>query len=84
MKENEKYKDKSDKLIADRIYSVRMKLGLTQAEMAQLLIIKIQYLSSLENGRRKPGMKLLTKLIRLCKSKGVIINHQFLRPDQDY
>ena len=71
----------NDQLIADRIYSIRKHLNFTQQEMADLLNTTYQYVSSLENGKRKPGYKTLQKLLTICVNHGLAVNAEYLRPD---
>lgn len=73
--------NEKDKLTADRIYSIRRHLGLSQSEIALILDVKSQYISALENGRRKPGSRTLYKLIALCIENDVAVDATFLRPD---
>jgi transcriptional regulator with XRE-family HTH domain len=70
-----------NKIIADRLYEIRMALDLSQLEMSRLLDIHYQYISALENGRRKPGFKLTQRYISLCKAHDINIDNSYLRPD---
>jgi transcriptional regulator with XRE-family HTH domain len=70
-----------DQLIADRIYSIRQHLGLSQSEMASLIEVRYQYISAMETGKRKPGFKTLQKLIALCIANGLAVDTNYLRPD---
>lgn len=72
----------NDKLIASRIYSIRKELGLSQQELGFLLEVSYQYVSALENGTRKPGMKLMQRIIHLCGMHGMReVDNHYLRPD---
>jgi len=70
-----------DQLIADRIYSIRQHLGLSQTEMAMLINVRYQYISAMETGKRKPGFKTLQKLVKLCTDHGLDVDSKYLRPD---
>jgi Predicted transcriptional regulators len=62
-------------------YQVRIMLGLTQQELADLLHMNQSTLSNYECGRRMPSVKSCYKLIRLARVRNIDIRFEFLRPD---
>jgi phage repressor protein C with HTH and peptisase S24 domain len=55
----------SDHEVGARLKRLRAKLGLTGEEIARRLEVSRPYWSALENGKRKPGRKLLSTLERV-------------------
>lgn len=54
------------------IASVRKGLNLTQAEFAERIGTSTAYVGHLENGRRKPSLKLAAKIERLAGVEGLV------------
>lgn len=50
------------KNIGDRIKSLRIKLNLSQAKLAEFLEVDQSHISHFENGRYEPNLKQLVKL----------------------
>ncbi len=53
---------------------IRQKLLLTQIEFAQKLNISKQMISNYESGKYKPSMKMIKKLMELCRENGIEVN----------
>lgn len=59
----------------DLIKSMRLELGMTQAEFARLAgINSFQQVSGLESGRRKVGFGLLNKIVSNLASNGYLVS----------
>lgn len=59
----------------DLIKSMRLELGVTQAEFARLAgINSFQQVSGLESGRRKVGFGLLNKIVSNLAANGYLVS----------
>jgi transcriptional regulator with XRE-family HTH domain len=59
----------------DLIKSMRLELGMTQAEFARLAgINSFQQVSGLESGRRKVGFGLLNKIVSNLAANGYLVS----------
>jgi len=67
--------------IGDRFYSVRHTLKMTQSELAGKLYVVTIYISMIENNKKKPGIRLVNRLIDLCEKHGIELELGFIRPD---
>ncbi|OGM54626.1 hypothetical protein A3F62_04840 [Candidatus Woesebacteria bacterium RIFCSPHIGHO2_12_FULL_44_11] len=55
------------KSIGDKIKRYRIKQGLTQEKLAEILDISIAHLSYIENSKRLPSLKMLRRLALALK-----------------
>jgi len=67
--------------IAERFYSIRHALNLSQNELAKLLNVTKQQVASIEQSKRNPGVKLMMRLIDICAKNGIKVEAKFIRPD---
>lgn len=58
------------------IHEVRLKLMMSQKELADALGITDITVSAWENGKSKPSLKHKRKLIELCKNKNIDIKEK--------
>ena len=56
-----------NKIYTDNIKSLRMKMGLSQAELADKINISEKYLSVLENGKKWGSFETLDSMLNLMK-----------------
>lgn len=56
---------------SDAVKFVRMKLGLSQTELANAIGVSLPTVSRWENERRKPQMMTLGKFYEFCRERGI-------------
>ncbi len=56
---------------SDAVKFVRMKLGLSQTELANAIGVSLPTVSRWENEDREPRMKTLGKFYAFCREKGI-------------
>lgn len=52
----------------EKIRDIRKKLGMTQEKLAELVDLSVNYISEIENGKKKPSLK---RLGQIAKALGV-------------
>ncbi|MEU4350013.1 helix-turn-helix transcriptional regulator [Streptomyces sp. NPDC023838] len=66
----------------DQVKLWRESAGVTREELAKATNYQYEYVKSMENGRRKPTLRLLQVGDELCGAKGKLVAaHQYLKPD---
>lgn len=68
-------------LAGERIRGLRELLGMSQTKLAFATGVASNYISALEKGRRKPGVKMCNRIIEICSQQDIKIDHYYLRPD---
>lgn len=61
--------------IGDMITEIRLKFGLTQAQLARKIGTKQPSIARVENGNMLPSLKFLQKISKALKTKLVITSH---------
>ena len=62
-------------VIGDRLYNLRMKIGLTQEELSKRTNISKSHISNTENGTKLPSIEMLTIL---CEFHGLTLAEFFV------
>lgn len=72
---------KNNNTVGERVKYLRGQLGMSQTKFAHVLRLANNYVSAIENGRRKPGVALCNAMIEIALANGIKIDIPYLRPD---
>lgn len=67
--------------VASRIKELRLLMKMSQTKFGNAIGVASNYISAFEGGRRKPGMVLAKRIIKLADRYDIQIDESYLRPD---
>lgn len=64
-----------------RLQQLMQAIGLNQGELADELEVYACYVSAMMAGRRKAGIRMCRRIMKVAEKHGVKVDESFLRPD---